>query len=153
LIWFRGTQAGIAPRPEHGPKNTYECILFANKGDKRTLVLKPDVIIAPKPTADPRAGAKPPSVYYDLMQRSVLPGDEVLDPCCGSGPIVPAANALSVRATCYDIAEDAIGFTSSRLEEHYEHVETTISTRAAVSRQGVRRTAGPAPAPMEGALP
>lgn len=122
LIWFRGPQSGIAPRPEHGPKNTYECILFANKGDKRTLKLLPDVVGQPK-SNDPRAAAKPTGVYYDLLSRSCLPGDEVLDPCCGTAPLIPAATALKLRATCYDIAEDAIGIASQRLTETYQHEE------------------------------
>lgn len=140
LIWFRGS-IGIAPRPEHGPKNTYECILFANKGDKRTLTLRPDVIIAPKPATDPRAAAKPVMLYHDLMARSCVPGDEVLDPCCGSAPVLPAANALRLRATCYDIAEDAIGLASSRMAEEFSPTLIEVTSRAP-KRQLVRSGRG-----------
>ena len=130
LIWFRSNGAGIPPRPEHGPKNTYETILFANKGDKRVVKLLPDVIAYPKPAEDLRAAAKPAAVYYNLLSRSVVPGDDVLDPCCGSGPIIPAATALSVRATAYDVGADAIGLTSSRLDEKFEPREVEITLRA-----------------------
>lgn len=138
LVWSRASNQGLAPRPDHGPRNTYEAILFGNKGDKRTLLLGPDVIYAPKPGVDPRAAAKPPQIYWELLRRSVVPGDEVLDPCCGSGPIIPAANLLQVRATCYDIAEDAVGLTSSRINERLEPVTYEITARGSAHRKGVR---------------
>lgn len=138
LIWWRGRQVGLAPRPEHGPKQTYECILFANKGNKRVLELRPDVLLYPPASGDlVRAAAKPVGVYHDLLSRSVLPGDEVLDPCCGSGPILPAANALRCRATCYDIADDAIGLASQRLTEAFEPQRIEINERSSTSRAGV----------------
>ncbi len=138
LIWWHGSQ-GIPPRPEHGPKNTYECILYAIKGNKRTLALYNDVIYALKQGDDDRAAAKPVSIYYDLLRRSVLPGDEVLDPCCGSGPVIPASNALKVRATCYDIADDAIGLASQRLTEEYRHTDALITMTGGEKRVGQRR--------------
>jgi len=125
LIWWKGANAGIAPRPEHGPRQTYECILFANKGNKRVLSLRPDVIFTPQGDA-PRAAAKPVGIYWELLSRTCLPGDEVLDPCCGSGPVFPASNALRLRATGYDIADDAIGLASRRLTEPF--TPTTVKT-------------------------
>ena len=118
LIWFKGHNGGIAPRPEHGPRLTYECILYGIKGDRKALVLTSDVL-AHFATKLERAAQKPPSIYHDLMRRSVLPGDEVLDPCCGTGPVFPAANALSVRATGYDLDEVAIGIAQGRLAEKF----------------------------------
>lgn len=136
LIWFKGIST--APDSEHGPAYAYECIIFANKGHKRVLSVRPDVIVCFKGARDERAAVKPPGVYFDLLRRSVLPGDEVLDPCCGAGPIFPAANALEVRATGYDIADDAIGLASQRLTESYVHFEPEITTRSTHSRGGVR---------------
>lgn len=137
LIWWKGSNSGIAPRPEHGPRQTYECILFANKGDKRVLALRPDVIFAPKAMADTRAAEKPPSVYWELLSRSCLPGDEVLDPCCGTGPLLPAANALRLRATLYDVAEDAIGLASLRLTEQFTPMPIKAFEAGTIERQAV----------------
>jgi hypothetical protein len=142
LIWWRGSNSGIAPRPEHGPRNTYECILFANKGNRSVISLEPDVILAPKSGVDPRAAAKPPSIYHMLLARSVVAGNEVLDPCCGSGPVFPAATTLNVRATGYDVAEDAVGLASQRLQEKYEPVSTEVTVRSTVSRGGIRTKRG-----------
>ena len=126
LIWFKGHNGGIAPRPEHGPRLTYECILYGIKGDRKALVLTSDVLAHPITKVE-RAAQKPPAVYYDLMRRSVLPGDEVLDPCCGTGPIFAAANSLSVRATGYDLDEIAIGVAQGRLTEKF--TPTTGTTK------------------------
>ena len=143
LIWYRGSNSGIAPRPEHGPRNTYECILFANKGNKRVIQLLPDVLLVPNPGEIERAAAKPPLLYWDLLRRSVIPGDEVLDPCCGSGPIFPAANALKVRATGYDVDDAAIGLASRQLKIELKpttYFITPTRNDARVSAKGKEKT-------------
>jgi DNA modification methylase len=45
------------------------------------------------------AAQKPLELLCDLMSRSLLPGQTVLDPCAGSGSIFPAANMRKVIAT------------------------------------------------------
>ena len=40
----------------------------------------------------------------------------MLDPCCGLGPIFPAANELSVNAIGIEIDAAAIGYATGRLE-------------------------------------
>lgn len=120
LIWWRGSQ-GIAPRPGYGPKNTYECILFANKGNRPTLRTGNDVILASKPSSEEsRPGGKPPAVYYELMLRTMRPGDLALDPFCGTGPVFPAANALKAQAVGYDMGLEAIGLASKQLNVTYK---------------------------------
>lgn len=99
LIWFKGSNGGILPRPEHGPRYTYEAILFATKGDKPTLCVKPDVISIPAPQDKVHAAQKPVELYLDLLSRSALVGDSVLDPFAGSGTIFRAATAAKLVAT------------------------------------------------------
>lgn len=139
LIWWKGSNVGIAPRPEHGPRNTYECILFANKGNKRVLALRPDVLLVPQPTTNVRAAEKPAGIYWECLSRSCLPGDEVLDPCCGTGPLLPAANALKLRATLYDVAPDAIGLASQRLAEQFVPMPIKAFEAGTIERQSVGR--------------
>jgi ParB/RepB/Spo0J family partition protein len=99
LIWFKGPQAGILPRPEHGPRYTYESILFATKGDKPTLCVKPDVITISADSEKIHAAQKPVALYLDLLSRSALPGDNILDPFAGSGTIFRACTAAKFTAT------------------------------------------------------
>jgi DNA modification methylase len=95
LIWVKNR--GMLPWPFHGPRRMYECILFAIRGDRHVNLIKSDVIPIPAESED-HGAAKPVALYEDLLGRSVLPGDTVLDACCGSGPIFPAASAMSCRA-------------------------------------------------------
>lgn len=104
LIWHKavGPAAGIGilPRPEHGPRNSYDCILFANKGDRKVNAVQQDVISnCPRSTVSGHPAEKPASVYINLLARSTSPGDEVLDAFAGGGPIFPAANHLHLTAT------------------------------------------------------
>lgn len=101
LIWDKGN--GVLPRPDHGPRYTYECILFANKGEKRTRMVGADILRASNAEGHPgHPDSKPPSLYSALLQRSCIPGDFVIDPFAGSGPVLVAANRLQLTATAFE---------------------------------------------------
>ena len=115
LIWYK--HRGSIPKPDLGPQYVYECILFANKGNKPTSGLFPDVIDEPSVTNKRHAAEKPVEVYMNLLARSITPGDLVLDPFCGSGPIFPAAHRLDCIATGIDIDEAALAIANERIGE------------------------------------
>jgi site-specific DNA-methyltransferase (adenine-specific) len=115
LIWAKGN--GMLPRPEHAPRRTYECIMFASKGDKMVCAVKADVI-AISGVRDLKHGAqKPVALYVDLLSRSVVPGDTVLDTCAGSGTIFPTANQLKVRAIGIELDEHNANIARIRMNE------------------------------------
>lgn len=98
IIWYKGN-VGSYPRPFHGPRLTYECILYAIKGDKRVTQLYHDVIVdAPNVQNQEHPAGKPVELYRNLLRRSAQPGDRVLDMFCGKGTIFPAASAESCIA-------------------------------------------------------
>lgn len=113
LIWDKGN--GMLPRPEHGPRNTYECILFASKGDRKTLCVKSDVIHVAGDGKLLHGAQKPVALYEDLLSRTCRPGDTVLDPFGGSGPILPAANSAKCVATYIEISEHNYNIALSRI--------------------------------------
>lgn len=115
LIWAKGN--GMLPKPDEGPRYTYEVILFANKGRRKTLGVYPDVLNYKAVTAPRHAAEKPVDVIADLIQRSANPGDHVLDMFMGSGTIFPAANRCKVRATGIELNDVAYGQAIQRLEE------------------------------------
>ncbi len=115
LIWYKRRM--FPTKPDLGPGYTYECILFANKGKKPTTGLYPDVIECPPTANKNHAAEKPVFVYHNLLLRSVTPGDQVLDPFCGSGPIFPAADELGCIATGIDNDESSIAMCNERLNE------------------------------------
>ena len=97
LIYYK-ENTGRVPRPEHGPRRQWEMILYAIKGNKPVTHIYPDVIIAKSEEASVTHGAqKPSALFQNLLQRSVKPGDRVLDTFAGTGPIIPAGTALQ----CY----------------------------------------------------
>jgi DNA modification methylase len=115
LIWNK--QNGMLPKPKHGPRYTYETILFATKGDKEVTGVFPDVLSYKAVKAPRHAAEKPVDVYTDLLMRSVLPGDHICDPFMGSGVIFPAANRLKMRATGIEKDQISYGYAIQRLED------------------------------------
>ena len=116
LIWFKGVNSGIAPRPNHGPRNTYEAIMYCIKGDKEVKIKNSiDLINIPHERGIDYAAHKPADLYAELIKRSCEPGDFVLDPVCGSGPIFGAAGECRVTAVGIDNSEVAISLCYERL--------------------------------------
>ena len=118
LIWAK--DAGGIPDARHGPQYTYECILFANKGNREVNGLYPDVIQVPIVRGKEGAAEKPVDLFVNLLSRSAKPGEIVLDPFCGTGPIFPAANRLQLTAIGYDRNPEMIGIAQERLGEGLE---------------------------------
>lgn len=113
LIWYKGN--GMLPLPKHGPRRTYETILYAYKGDRETLAVRNDCIVNVPPVRDLKHGAqKPVALYIDLLGRSCNPGDIVLDCFGGTGPILVAANRLRLVATYIEVGEKPFNIATSR---------------------------------------
>jgi DNA modification methylase len=115
LLWIKN--GGMLPRPEHGPRRTYEAILYAIKGGRKVTGVYSDTLIFPMETNKVHAAQKPVALYCSLLARSVKPGDKVLDSCCGSGTIFPAANRMHVYATGIELSAAAYGTAYARMEE------------------------------------
>lgn len=117
LIWAKGNQ-GMLPDPDGGPRRTYEAIFFAKKGKMPVTGVYPDVISSvPAPLNKRHPDEKPAALYANLLRRSCLPGMTVLDPCCGSGGIFPAANSLSLTAYGIEQNSSYAKLAASRLTE------------------------------------
>ncbi len=116
LVWFNPT-ANRVPWVDSGPQRKYQLILYATKGNRHVTRIYPDVIEC---TSDPNPGhpaAKPVALYRNLLLRSVIPGNTVIDPFAGSGVVFPAANAEKVLATGIEQDPAAYAIAAKRLEE------------------------------------
>ena len=92
--------------------------MYCIKGDKKSKVTNAvDVLNILHERGIDYAAHKPTELYADLIQRSCDPGDWVLDPLCGSGPIFSASKALNVTAIGIDRNEVAISHCYDRLKE------------------------------------
>ena len=104
FIWNKGNVASY-PRPEHWPRKSFECILYAVKGDKPHNKLDLAVIDIPQLQNHDHPAGKPAELYAHLINRSCLAGDEVLDCFAGQGTIFKAAKLAQVTATGIELSE------------------------------------------------
>lgn len=115
LIWVKSN--GMLPRPEHGPRRCYETIMYAIKGNKKVNAVHPDVLMVQEVNRPTFGAEKPPALYRNLLKRSVVPGDKVLDCFAGAGPMLPAANACDVTATVVELNVDKYNHMLLRVDE------------------------------------
>lgn len=107
--------SGRVPRPQHGPRRQWECILYAIKGNKPVTHIYPDVIPVNGDDNLGHGAQKPVDLYVNLLQRSVKPGDTVLDTFAGTGTIFPAAHTFKCSATGIELDEGSYGICVKRL--------------------------------------
>lgn len=117
IIWHKTDSKGHDPWPNRGFRRTYETILYAIKGDKTCSQLVNDVIAVPSSGHELHAAAKPVELYERLLRRSCIPGDMVIDPCCGTGTIFAAANRLTLRAIGIERDETFAKVAEARMYE------------------------------------
>lgn len=102
LIWSK--KNGMLPKPDFGPRLTYEAILFASKGDRKVLkVGAADILEFPQDRDNEHGAQKPVALYTELISRSCYPGDSILDCFVGSGTVFPAASGTRTIATGIEI--------------------------------------------------
>lgn len=114
VIWTKGAQ-GHVPDQSVGWRRTYECIMFASRGGKPLAHIQNDILAVPPEAEKLHAAQKPVELYRQLLALSCLPGDRVLDPCCGAGTIFKAAHALRLRATGIELNDQYTGFSRAAI--------------------------------------
>lgn len=105
IIWSKG-QRSHAPQPDHGPRYSYETIIYARKGKPRIHKLINDVIHVPSVAEKVHAAEKPADLLSQLLDMVATPGDRILDPCCGSGSIFLAASGKELFVEGIEQNED-----------------------------------------------
>jgi site-specific DNA-methyltransferase (adenine-specific) len=109
ITWQKSDSEGMAPWGREGFRRTVEWIFFARKGQKGLIHSPIDVLRHNRVGREEReyGPEKPVSLLKEILAASTLPGDYVLDPCCGSGSTLEAALALNMRALGIEIDEKA----------------------------------------------
>lgn len=116
IIWFNPT-AMRAPWPTMGPQRKWQAILYAVKGKRPVTRLYQDLITAPSDINLNHQAQKPVALYEDLLKRSILPGNTILDPFCGTGTVFPAAHNMKCIATGIEIDATAFGIAVERINK------------------------------------
>lgn len=99
LIWRKSESEGMAPWGGSGPRITTEFIFYATKGQRGMVTSPIDVFDVKRVPRNERlhAAEKPVELLRQLIACTTLPGDLVLDPCCGSGSALVACKESGRR--------------------------------------------------------
>lgn len=96
LIWGKTDNAGIAKDMRRHPRHTYENALFGYRGKRMTVQQKADFYPGPTDrTLHP--SAKPIPMLKHFFSMLVDENTEMLDPTCGAGSSLCAADALGAK--------------------------------------------------------
>lgn len=96
LIWLKSDNVGIIPDPERGPRRIYETALFGSRGDRRIVRAKSNAYAAPT-VRDIHMSVKPEPVLRHFFEMFVDENTIMLDPTCGSGSSLRAAESLRAK--------------------------------------------------------
>jgi DNA modification methylase/ParB-like chromosome segregation protein Spo0J len=125
LVWDK-VQHTNSVRDKHGLMRQYELLFHATKGYRPLRSGRSDIIKVPY---EPGM-LKPPALLQYILDWSCLPGDTVLDPCCGQGAIFPAASACSVRAVGIDKDRGVAAVAGAAADGHW--ATSTVPTLSSI---------------------
>jgi ParB/RepB/Spo0J family partition protein len=96
VVWLKTDNVGIMQDPKRGPRHVYETALIATRNDRAIIRPTSDAYGAPTDkTYHP--SAKPEPVLRYFMQMFIDENSRVLDPTCGGGSALRAAEALGAQ--------------------------------------------------------
>ena len=99
LIWHRSDNKGLLPDPKRGPRQVYEVCLFGSRGDRK-VVRAVSNLVASATTKEFHVSEKPLLVLDHFFRMFVDESTRMLDPTCGSGMSVKAAEAAGAEYAC-----------------------------------------------------
>jgi len=93
LIWMKTDNAGILPDPSRGPRRIYETALYGRRGDRPVVQAVANAYGAPT-VRHTHMSEKPEPMLRHFFRMVVDKTSTVLDPTCGSGSAIRAAEGL-----------------------------------------------------------
>jgi DNA modification methylase len=105
IIWQKSLSEGLTPWQGLGPVHTYDVIFYATKGFRGLRERILDILPEPRVKRNEKlyAAEKPLPLLCKLISAATLPGELVLDPCCGSGSTLIAARSLKRPSLGFEI--------------------------------------------------
>jgi hypothetical protein len=94
LIWAKSDNVGILPDPQRGPRRIYETCLFGSLGDRKIVRSISNVAFLPTDRSQ-HMSIKPFPVLQNFFRMFVDSSTIMLDPTCGSGSSLRAAESLA----------------------------------------------------------
>jgi tRNA1(Val) A37 N6-methylase TrmN6 len=112
LIWHKKDNIGLVPDAKRYGRRVYETALLISVGDRQINAVRPNLISWPSGKADAKhLSEKPQEVVNHFLYPLIEPERKVnfLDPCCGSGTALSAAEMLgAVSVTGLDLSQDSV---------------------------------------------
>jgi ParB family transcriptional regulator, chromosome partitioning protein len=106
LVWLKSDGVGLLPDPQRGPRRIYETCLFGARGDRKIVSSVANAYAAPTDRRQ-HMSTKPEPVLRHFFRMFVDENSTVLDPTCGSGSALRAAESLgAARILGIEINED-----------------------------------------------
>ena len=96
LIWMKSDGAGILPDPERGPRQIYETCFLGSKGDRKIVRAVANGYAAPT-VRDRHMSEKPEPMLRHFFTMLVDENTVLLDPTCGSGSALRAADSMGAK--------------------------------------------------------
>jgi ParB/RepB/Spo0J family partition protein len=115
IIWHKTDNIGLVPDAKRYGRRVYETALLISVGDRQINNVRPNLISVPSGKAKAKhLSEKPQDVMNEILLPLIQEGRNVnfLDPCCGSGTSLSAAELLGAQTvtgldidpTCVDTA-------------------------------------------------
>ncbi len=92
LIWSKSDNVGILPDPSRGPRRVYETAFYGYRGDRKIVQAVANSYSAPSDRSI-HMSVKPVPMLRHFFRMFVDTNSIVLDPTCGSGSAIRAADA------------------------------------------------------------
>lgn len=106
LIWVKTDNRGILPDPTRGPRRIYETAFIASRGDRKIIRAVANAYPSPT-TKEIHQSEKSEPMLRHFFQMFVDENTKLLDPTCGSGSALRAAESLGAQTTIgLEINED-----------------------------------------------
>lgn len=96
LIWVKSDNVGIVPDPRRGPRRIYETALIASREDRPIVKVVSNAYSA-QTDKKHHHSTKPEPVLRHFFQMFVDESTRMLDPTCGSGSALRAAESLAAE--------------------------------------------------------
>jgi hypothetical protein len=117
LMWLKSDNSGIINDPDRGPRRIYETCLFGSRGDRK-IVQSVSNAIAKLTDRSDHMSIKPEPVLDHFFRMFVDESTAMLDPTCGSGTALRAAEARrAARVVGIDINKDFVDRATIALEK------------------------------------
>lgn len=98
LVWMKSDNKGVLPDPKRGPRHVYETALMMSREDR--FILRPVANAYASPSDKTyHHSTKPEPMLKHFLGMMVDETTSLLDPTCGGGSAIRAAESLGAKAT------------------------------------------------------